>query len=344
MNTRNLQRRIVSAGILCIFISVASFAQSPADQIAAEINRSRQLANSLELSEDAAKRYTDLSDTAESYLKSGYLLLSLYQLQLIQLSLLADQYRLSKSELQKKGIDAFEEDWRGLGAQLSEKQRRVSYKQSSRLPAAVKAMIESALTQIQPYYVSGRLYALNTTIDNGLFYLGRSMACADFALFAQRLEFKESSRPLPLRSLATELAKLEAEVVHSFGQPEAASQQGPHIQTNVTLKMAQELDKEKRLYGALHQYLAASRIFGALQLTKQLPSIEEMKSESEKIHARLSSGNLDHSIGLLYWQIAQSSIDRAVEATDEEENLKRAAVIFKYVMPRYFDYINGVKK
>jgi hypothetical protein len=205
-------------------------------------------------------------------------------------------------------------------------------------------MIESALTQIQPYYVSGRLYGLNTTINDGLVYLGRSSACVDFALFGQQLRFAETPPPLRLRSLAPELAKFEAEVVRAYSQPGATSQQIPYIRTNVTLKMAQELDKEKRYYGALHQYLAAIRIFTSITLPEQLPPTDELKAESEKVRARLAEGGIDHSIGLLYWQLAQSSIERAAQGVNEQENLKRATVIFRGVMPRYFDYTDGVKK
>lgn len=347
MKTNHLHRRIiskVSAGIFCLLsIPPAALAQQPADQIIAEINRTKQTAASIKLHEENSRQYLIELETAEQYLKSGYLLTSLYQLQLVQLGLMSDEYRLARSELQKKGIDAFEQDWRKLGTQLADRERRVSYKQSPRLPAAVKAMIESALTQIQPYYVSGRLYALNTTINDGLVYLGRSSACVDFALFGQRLRFTQTP-PLRLRSLAPELTKLEAEVVRAFSQPGATSQQPSYIRTNVTLKMAQELDKEKRYYGALHQYLAASRAFAAITIPEALPPISELKSESEKVRARLASSNIDNSIGLLYWQLAQSSIDRAAQGINEQENLKRATVIFRGVMPRYFDYINGVKK
>lgn len=331
--------------IICMSLMPLSvFAQQPADQIAAEINRTMQTATSLKLNEAESKQYLSDMETSKEYLRSGYLLISLYQLQLTQFSLMSDEYRISRSDLQQKGIEAFEQDWRQLGMQLVAKERRVAYKQSSRLPAAVKAMIESALTQIRPYYVSGRLYGLNTTITDGLVYLGQSSACADFALFAQQLHFAETSPPLRLRSLAPELAKLEAEVVHAFSQPGATAQQIPYIHTNVTLKMAQELDKEKRYYGALHQYLAANRVFASITLNAPLPSLTELKSESEKARSRLAGNDIDHSIGLLYWQLAQSSIDRASNGTNEEANIKRAAIILKSVLPRYFDYMNGVKK
>lgn len=344
MNMNNSNRRTVRAGILCLLLPVNIFASQPADQIAAEISRTKQVAVALKIPEETAKQYQSELNNAEQYLRSGYRLLGLYQLQLIQLSLMADEFRLSKSDLQKKGMDAFEQDWRRMGVELTARERRVAYRQSPRLPAAVKAMIESALTQIRPYYTSGRLYALNTTINDGLIYLGRSWASAEFALFGQQLRFTETPPPLRLRSLAPEIARLEAEVVRSYSQPGATAEQLSYIRANVTLKMAQELDREKRYYGALHQYLAAARLFATITLPEKTPSLDELKAESEKLRVRLDSGNVDHSIGLLYWQIAQSSIDRAAEGINAEENIKRAAVIFSSVLPCYFDYINGVKR
>jgi hypothetical protein len=201
----------------------------------------------------------------------------------------------------------------------------------------VNAIIERALTQIQPNYQSGRLYAQQTKVENGLFYLGRAKALLDFALFCRGLDLPTSGAPTLMRSLAPELGELEREVLQAYRQYGATDQQNTFIRINASLKVAQDLEKEKRYTGAFLQYLEVSRALDAVNSpsTGNLAP-DALKSQLESFRARLSKGGADHSIGWMYWQMAQTAMSPG-EGGKNDPN--QAAVILRQIVPRYFKYM-----
>jgi hypothetical protein len=204
--------------------------------------------------------------------------------------------------------------------------------------------MDYSLTQVRPYHKSGRLYGLNTTISNGLYYLGQARTNLDFALFCRNLGLKAVGGAIRLRSMDAELAELEAEIVRAFNSPQAAANQRAYIVAHAVLKIALDLNSEKRLAGALHAYLETCRAFYAITVTgfdeKEIP---EMKSQLDSFRSRFLSGDRDHSIGLIQWERARFALDRAAEGRIDKEELKRASVIIRHVLPRYFKFIERAK-
>jgi hypothetical protein len=335
-------KRFVSTALLVIIITPGALAQSPerpgdrtGASIAAEVMRLKGILASLKLPDADGEIYAGAFNRVERARQSGYDFLSLFLLHPSAAPLPAIEYQKAKADVEKGGLDALEREWKRLGGELAEKERRLTAAPARRAPLAVQAMLERALTQVQPHYQSGRLYGQQTTIDAGLFYLGRAKALLDFALFCRSLDAVASGAAPPLRSLAPELEELEREVTQAYRRLGAADQDNTFIRINASLKVAQDLERERRFSGALLQYLEVCR---ALEAFNSMPAEslapDALKSLSESFRTQLSGDKTDHSVGWLYWQMAQT----ALESGDANDR-KQAAVILHHVAPRYFKYL-----
>ena len=80
-------------------------------------------------------------------------------------------------------------------------------------PAAARAVGETALFQVRPFYESSLEYGRSTMPDAGLFYLGSAQAARDLARTSRTLSAPARDAAPPLRSLAPELDALEGELL-----------------------------------------------------------------------------------------------------------------------------------
>jgi hypothetical protein len=337
--TLNLTMLWLSIILLALAFPKASAAQTAREQAMAEVNRLEQIVRSLKLSdEDKAQRATAIESVRQT-LQAGNLYLGLYRLQPLRVEIMAQSYAASKADIEAKGTDDFEKEWQRLGAELAEKEKRLSSLSVDKSPLAVRALAEVSLTQVHPYYQSGRLYALNTTIGSGLYYLGLAPANLDFAGLCRELRFTETGRPPKLRSLSAELSKLEAEILESYRRMESGESQPQFNRLNATLKMAMELDREGRYAGAMLKYLDATLFLNLLTQTpasvKDLPRLQEQRRLMDERLKR--AGTIDHSLVLIYLASARATLDDAARGRFDVEALKRAGVIIDRVLPRYFE-------
>jgi hypothetical protein len=332
-DTSSRQSAIVSAVALAglfLMSPLVCAAQKVGDQIGAEnANLRKLLTNSMQPPERTNEFLTQLKLIDEAS-QSGNLLQAMYHLQRVRIELMAQGYVKSKSEVEKGGAAAFELEWKRLGRELTAREKQLVIRGNTRLPAAVRALAESSLTQVQPYYQSGLLYGRNTTIGDGLYYLGLALANLDFARFCQQLKF-ERPKPAPkLRSIQTPLESLEAAAIKAFQDPSNTTKQRRFIEINSTLKMACELQAERRYAGALKTYLYALLAFGTVNVA--VPNAEtttRLRKQAEELRARLTAAASDQTIGLIYLELALTA--------KSEAELKRAAVIVEQVVPGYLD-------
>ena len=195
------------------------FGQEVRDQIAEEIRGLEEMIP-LHFSKDqqAKKRGQDFLDDlreAESILQSGYLYWSLKQLQVIARNWLPLIYQNEKVEVANAGQEAFEKEWQTVGEELKEKQKQYTTV-TLKIPAVVKALAQDSFNQAGRFYESSRLQGLNTNTKAGLYYLGRSRAFLNFALFCQRLNFGEVLPTPRQRSIESEIQALEQKVVMGY--------------------------------------------------------------------------------------------------------------------------------
>ena len=344
-----MQKRVVFTALFTILafgVRVQSLSAHSGDQagasIAAEAFRLKGVLASLKLPAAEQETFTTQFNRIERAVQAGHVFLSLYLLQQPASLLPAYEYQKTKTEVEKSGLEAFEQEWRRLGSELNGKERRLTAAPAHRLPLAVKAIIERSLTQVQPHYQSGRLYGQQTTVDSGLFYLGLAKAQLEFALFCRSLDVAAAGAAAPLRSLAPELEALEREVLEAYRRLGATDKQSTFIRINASLKVAQDLEKEQRFSGALLQYLEVCRALDAVgSAPAESSAPDALNPQSESFRAQLSGSRMDHSIGWLYWQMAQAAMEPGGGGVNDQRG---AAVILHRVLPRYFKYMARVKR
>ena len=170
---------VIHAGLLLTLASGVDVQSVRAEeQIANEVKRLEQRLPALALPENEAKAYQNGLKRVAVTLHSGRVFLSLYYLQPVHLAVVTAEYHRSKAEVIKQGVDGFEAEWKNLGGELAAREKAY-VPESGETPAAVMALAEASLTQVHPYYQSGHLYGLNRSVDEGVYYLGRSSTFLD---------------------------------------------------------------------------------------------------------------------------------------------------------------------
>jgi hypothetical protein len=314
-------------------------AQKAEEQIETSIALMEKKLSSVAFPDDGAKqRHTVLLNDAKSALKSGRLYLSLNKLSSSWIEITAAEYVQSKADVEKGGVDAFEKEWKRLGQELDERERLILLPRSRRVPAAAQALAESGLFQMHPYYQSGRLYGLNTTLNNGLFYFGLVPAFLGFSQFCLDLPLEQNRQPLQLRSIESELNRLETETLEAFRRSDQ-DKQLLFILLNSTLKLASELNRDGKYAGALYKYLDANIFLGrAVTPSPRAEELPRLKAQCSLFEKRLKTADVDHSIGMIYWESAQSLLDQANPDNLNPEEMKRVVVILDRVLPAYFKF------
>jgi hypothetical protein len=339
----------LTRGLLCLallqVVALSVQAQTAKEQIATEIARLKNSLASLNLPEGDSQLYLQQLDRTAETLQSGQVYLSLYYLQSAEADLIALAYQRANSEVEQQGVEGFEKAWRRLGEQLSEGEKRLAAGRFRQSPVVVKALAEISQSQVQPYYKSGRLFGLNTTIKDGMYYLGKASANLCFAIYCQQLNFSQTLSRVRYHSLERQLQQAERETVKAFQQAKTAAQQQRYIPVNSTLKMAWELNRAGSFSGALFQYMEVCLKLGLIkEAAFDEPRLSALHKQSESMRVRLSVSKTDHSIALLYWQMAQQALQRQAVDKVNGDALKRAAVILEEVLPRYFTYLAEGKK
>ena len=174
--------------------------------------------------------------------------------------------------------------------------------------------------------------------------MGLAPGFLDFALFCQSLRFQEQRRSLSFRALDAELGRFEAALLESYRQKEAVANQPLYNRINSTLKIATELNREKRYAGALQKYLESSMflaLVGAPPVDAQ--EIRRLGAQMRQIEDRLKNAATDQSLGLVYWEMADAALKVPTDVQPDMERLKRGRVIVDKVLPLYFQYVNGDK-
>jgi hypothetical protein len=333
----------MKAFLLILLISVSCFAQDAAKQLSEATLQLEQRLATLKVSDDLKKQCTNDIADARANLKRGNLFLSLYTIRTCQLELSSLAYASSKTDISKKGAEAFEEEWRQLGSALTEKERTISDR-TTKLPAVVVAIADISQSQVRPYYQSGRLFALNSNMEEGIYYLGRAPANLNFAIFCRALNLSRPKKSTTeFRSLQSELTKLETAALRTYKSADVSSQQGQYNRLNSNLKIATELNRAAMFEGALLKYLESTLYFGLIITTAENEDVQHLRARTKELGKLLQSEKLDHSIGLLFWQMAEMTLNPQGTTEPTPAQIKRAVVILNNVIPAYFDYLKEAR-
>lgn len=319
-------------------------AQDASKQITAAANEVEQQLSTLKVSKDLSEQCTNDVANTRSNLKLGNLFLSLYTVRTCRLELNSLAYAASKAEVEKKGMEAFEQEWRQLGSALDEKEKRVVITTAKRPAAIAIALAQISQIQTRPYYQSGRLFALNSSLSEGLYYLGRAPANLDFAIFTRGLNFPQERSAENWRSAEPELTKLETAVLRTYKTADIATQQAQYNRLNSNLKVAGELNRASMFEGALFKYLESKLFFGLIITAAENEDVQHLQERSKELGKQLKAGKTDQSIALLFWEMAETSLNPPAKAQPTPAQIKRAVVLLNVVLPSYFDYLKEKKE
>jgi hypothetical protein len=335
--------KILLVVILIILISSISDAQDAGKQIAPTAGAIEKQLATLKVSDDLKQQCTNDLAEARANLKQGRLYFSLYTLRTCQLELASLAYAEAKAELANKGADAFDAEWRHLGTTLTEKEKILASKPSKPLPAVITAIADVSRIQARPYYQSGRLFALNSNMSEGIYYTGRAPANLDFAIFCRSLNFPKPKEPLQTRSVEPELKKLESTALRTYKSADVSSLQSQYNRLNSNLKVAGELNAASMFEGALLKYLESKLYFGMLITAAEKEDVEHLRARSKEVANLLTTEKNDNTIGILFSQMADAALNPAGSAQPSAAQIKRAVVILNIVLPAYLDYVKEMR-
>jgi hypothetical protein len=325
---------LVAAAALALSALAGARARAASDPIAAEIDRWSAFVKNNPATDEIWKQIKDGSAAAlgraTEALRAGRRLLALQRLAYARDDLAAAMYMGERSAAERKDTGAFEAEWRRMGGVLRDDLAPPRPDALAGVqPAALRALGEAALPQVRVYYEASLEYGRNTMPDSGLFYLGSAQAQRDFVAFARGLAERSALRAPVVRALGPELDALDAEMLAVYRPPLSIDEHPQFITASSLLKEARELDAAGLRYAALLRYLQAVYRFAPLRTAPPALDAPALAAELARARERLTPGAVDHSLGLLFLETAQSEAATAAGAAN-------AAAIAADVLPRYF--------
>jgi hypothetical protein len=216
--------------------------------------------------------------------------------------------------------DAFLARWRAAGMPAT------PAAVSGRRPAVVEAIAAAADGRAPATYQASRPYAEDAGLDGGLYYLGESRALAAFALLARSLSWPDAGRRPAFRSIAAEIAALDAEMTAKY-ETMARADHPAYITASAALKQAKSLNDEGRYEAALFEYLLTRYLFAPLSGPA---AAEATGARIAAARATLDPG-VDHSLAELFLQLADEGVSGSVPA-----QRRGAAAALDDVLPAYY--------
>lgn len=332
----SLRRSICLAASIALLASVVpAFASDAKDPLAAEIERWLAIAQS----RTETDRYWVLTkqsevpelERAREELRAGWRLVALQRFADAQTDLAAIAYMLDRPAQERKDMAGFDAAWKRMEGELRSAPSAAAL---AGTPAAVRALGEVAIPQVQVYHQASLDYGHNTMADAGLAYLGLAQSQRDIVDFYRKLPAPSPLRPAPpLRSLRPELEALKADMLSVYRPPVSIDRHAEFIVASSTLKEARELEAAGLQYGALLRYLQAAQQFAPLRPAPPPPlAAEALDKRLSELAARLSAGEVDHGIGQLFLETARSEAARATPGSPSVA----ASQLASDVLPRYF--------
>jgi hypothetical protein len=320
-----------------------SRADKTADPLAAEAAR---LQSFLESNRSSAEIWQDVKKSTEPALAriraaigAERRWLALNRLASVSVNLGASAYLEERTTEQRTDGAAFEKEWARMGEVLKNDLAAAPPNLlDGVVPAAARAVGETVLAQVRPFYESSLEYGRSTMPDAGLFYLGSAQAARDFVRTSRTLGVPTKAASPPVRSLAPELDALEGELLGTYRPPVSIERHPEFIGTSSALNDARRLDAAGLRYGALLRYLQAAQRTRLLRSTPAVDTVA-LRESLREMEGRLTSPGGDHSVARIFLESAAEDLEAAKSgapgATTPPPGATAAAVL-QDVMPRYF--------
>jgi hypothetical protein len=266
-------------------------------------------------------------------LRDGRRLLAMKRLATARADLETHAYMRARPAEQRRDMAGFEAEWTRLGEVMRGELGEPSPADLDDIePALVRAVGEAALLQVKGYYQASLDQGRSTTPTGGLFYLGSAHAQRELVNLCRTLSEPTPRRAPPVRALHADLAALESELLAAYRPPASVDRHSWFINVSATLKEARELNAAGLRYGALLRYLQAAQLFSPLRSGAPALDAGALPGRLRELDARLTTGDLDHSLGRMFLEAAQADIAAAAPG----KSPATALAIVNDVLPRYF--------
>ncbi len=334
------------AGIACALAGLAALgAGTPAtprtaSPLAPEIARLRAVLDAAPQSDEVketAPGLRDALDRAAAHERAGRFLAAVDTLEYARSTILALDTMARQTPADGGDLDRFTAAWQAAGPGLEKDARTWAGQSWAGVPAAVRAVAESAFGRSQHLYQAADSYARVTSPAAGYYYMGEAQGTMTSALFVRGLGAPRSGAAAPAaRSLKGERTSLAKRIEAIYKPPLAIDRHPDFIRTNSALKLAGELDDAGLRYGALLAYLKAERGLGELLLpVPQAGERGAIEARLKEAHERHATAQRDDSIALVLIEAAQGGIESARDDAARGTALRTASAVLDQALPAY---------
>jgi hypothetical protein len=275
-------------------------------------------------------------DASSSALDAGRLYVSLEALRRAEGLVHGARFASEKEPTAGTGLPAFETEWAETSGQLDAGRRGGDNPRWTRSRAAIRALAETSEARIGPLLEGARGFAVATGPKDGLFYMGQARGEAKFAVLCASLTFEAKLDRYPLRSMLTELQRLQEKATAAFVPPRSIELHDRFIALNSTLKAGFELDASQAYAGSAYQYLEAVRHYAMLDAAPlDEPAQARVKQDLPAARAKIDGSARDESIAQLFLERAATQIDHPDGSAPTADEWRSARVILDRVLPAY---------
>jgi hypothetical protein len=322
------------------------------DPLAAEITRldvfMRNNRSNDELWPDVKKSTEPALARTRAALDAGRRWLAFQRLASVAVNLDGSAYLQQRTIDQRTEAADFEKEWTRMGEVLQKDLAPIAPDSLQGVaPAAVRAVGETALFQVRPFYESSLDYGRSTMPDAGLFYLGSAQAARDLARKSRTLSAPSKDAPPPLRSLAPEIDALERGLLATYRPPVSIERHSEFIGASSMLNDARKLDAAGLRFGALLRYLQAA-LRTATLTASPAADVTALRARLPEMARRLDVRGVDHTVGRIFLEAAEEDLAPAPGAPPAGAGAPpppgvTAAVVLEDVLPRYFSALEPAR-
>ena len=323
--------------LLVAACAVTAPAAATSDPIATELERWQQFVRTNPATDEEWKGLKAAVEPAlaqaEKALAEGRRWFALSRVAAARPSLAAAAYLAALPAQKVNDLAELEKEWRRYGPVLARTLDARARPDFADVPAAARAVGESALSEVQVFYDASLDYGRNTAAPAGFYYLGSAQGQIEMAQWAASIGPKPTLPPPRLRSLEPEINALEDEVLAAYRPPASIDSHPVFIRVNALLKQARELDAADLRLGALYRLLEARQRFSRLVGAGRAIGAEETAAKGREFAGRLERSGADPTLGLTFLENALAS---SADPNPEAKGGENARAIWDDVMPLYF--------
>lgn len=335
-----MSRRFVILPAVLLFLVAATQHVDPlAEEIAkwsAFVHDGAKLSGNAEEARQSMKPGIERTEKA---LKENRRWLALQRLSVVRANVAATVYAESRPPAEHSDQAKFEAEWKRMGGVLHADLKPFKPASFAKLqPAAVRAVAESAQPQIGIFYDASLPYSRSTSPEAGLFYVGTAVAQKDFTALCDRFSEATSAPPPRLRSLSPDIEAMQNELLAAYKPPASIDSHPDFIAGNAAMKEARDLDAAGLRYGALLRYLQGALRTAPVRGAGTKLDPQALGARIGEFEARLADPGVDHTIGRIFLEAAQSEMEAAPGTAPPV-----AVSIATDVLPRYFAALGPAK-